>query len=64
MASVNVANGKANGVTLEDGTEIRAKSVLSNATPKVTYLNLLHPVRIEFIASWHKIEIRSNQISE
>ncbi|KAK3762322.1 hypothetical protein RRG08_006065 [Elysia crispata] len=32
---------KAQGVVLADGTEIKAKVVLSNATPKVTYLDLL-----------------------
>lgn len=35
---------KACGVTLEDGTEIRAKAILSNATPKVTYFDLLPKV--------------------
>lgn len=36
-------NGKneACGVVLEDGTEIRSKTVFSNATPQVTYLNLV-----------------------
>ncbi|XP_071827699.1 pyridine nucleotide-disulfide oxidoreductase domain-containing protein 2-like isoform X1 [Apostichopus japonicus] len=29
------------GVVLEDGTEIRSKAVLSNATPKVTFVDLL-----------------------
>ena len=38
------SRNKANGVTLADGTEIKAKVVLSNATPKVTYLDLLHAV--------------------
>ena len=31
---------KACGVVLEDGTEIRSKMVLSNATARITYLNL------------------------
>ena len=31
---------RACGVVLEDGTEIRSKMVLSNATAHVTYLNL------------------------
>ena len=30
---------------MEDGTEIRAKTILSNATPKVTFLDLLPKVR-------------------
>ncbi len=32
------------GVMLEDGSEIRAGVVLSNATPKVTFLDLLPEV--------------------
>ena len=35
---------EATGVVLDDGSEIRAKVVLSNATPKVTYLDLLDEV--------------------
>ena len=34
------------GVVLQDGTEINSNIVLSNATPKVTYLNLVEKVRI------------------
>ncbi|XP_052771662.1 pyridine nucleotide-disulfide oxidoreductase domain-containing protein 2-like [Mya arenaria] len=34
-------NNEACGVVLDDGTEIKAKVVLSNATPKVTFLDLL-----------------------
>lgn len=32
------------GVVLEDGQEVVAKVVLSNATPKVTFLDLLDEV--------------------
>lgn len=39
------SEGRANGVVLEDGTEVTAKIVLSNATPKVTYLDLIPKVR-------------------
>lgn len=35
------SNNKTAGVVLADGTEIKATVVLSNATPKVTYLDLL-----------------------
>ena len=43
---VQIANkgDKVTGVILEDGTEVNAKVVLSNATPKVTYLDLLPQV--------------------
>ncbi|GCC34749.1 pyridine nucleotide-disulfide oxidoreductase domain-containing protein 2 [Chiloscyllium punctatum] len=34
------SNGKAQGVVLQDGTEIRSKVVLSNATAHVTFLQL------------------------
>ncbi len=36
----------ATGVMLEDGSEIRAKVVLSNATPQVTFLDLLPEVGV------------------
>src|SRR5437867_5405578 len=36
-----VENGKAIGVTLEDGTEIRSRVVVSNADPKRTFLKLV-----------------------
>ena len=32
------------GVALEDGAEVRAKVILSNATPKITFLDLLPKV--------------------
>ena len=34
-------DGKAAGVRLEDDSELRSTVVLSNATPKVTFLELL-----------------------
>ena len=41
MAQIDSANGRASGVVLEDGTEIRARMVLSNADPKRTFLKML-----------------------
>ena len=48
MALINTTSGddvgrrrKVCGVKLDDGTEIQAKAVLSNATPKVTFFDLL-----------------------
>ncbi|XP_013392053.1 pyridine nucleotide-disulfide oxidoreductase domain-containing protein 2 isoform X2 [Lingula anatina] len=35
------SSGETSGVCLQDGTELRARIVLSNATPKVTYLDLM-----------------------
>ena len=41
VAQVDVKNGRARGVVLEDGTAIRARLVLSNADPKRTFLGML-----------------------
>jgi len=43
VASIAVKNGVAVGAVLEDGTEIAARSVLSNADPKTTFLRLAPP---------------------
>jgi phytoene dehydrogenase-like protein len=40
VGRIDAKNGRTRGVTLEDGTEIRAKVVLSNADPKRTFLGL------------------------
>ena len=39
------AGRRVEGVALEDGAEVRAKIVLSNATPKITFLDLLPKAR-------------------
>lgn len=39
------AGRRVEGVTLEDGAEVKAKIVLSNATPKITFLDLLPKAR-------------------
>ena len=41
VSQIDVRNGRARGVVLEDGTEIRARIVLSNADPKRTFLKML-----------------------
>lgn len=43
VARVLVRHGAAQGVVLEDGTELRSRVVLSNADPKRTFLNLVEP---------------------
>src|SRR5207253_4382483 len=40
VARVKVKNGRARSVVLDDGTEFRARMVLSNADPKRTFLGL------------------------
>jgi phytoene dehydrogenase-like protein len=41
VAHIDVRDGRARGVVLEDGTEIRARIVLSNADPKRTFLKMI-----------------------
>jgi phytoene dehydrogenase-like protein len=41
VAHIDVHNGRARGVVLEDGTEIRARIVLSNTDPKRTFLKMV-----------------------
>jgi phytoene dehydrogenase-like protein len=43
VARIAAFGGSARGVVLEDGTEIAARTVLSNADPKRTFLALLEP---------------------
>jgi phytoene dehydrogenase-like protein len=41
VAHIDVQSGRARSVVLEDGTELRARIVLSNADPKRTFLKLV-----------------------
>jgi phytoene dehydrogenase-like protein len=41
VARIDVRSGRARSVVLEDGTELRARMVLSNADPKRTFLRML-----------------------
>jgi len=41
VARIDVNNGRARSVVLDDGTELRARMVLSNADPKRTFLGFL-----------------------
>ncbi len=41
VAQIDVRDGRARGVVLDDGTEIRARIVLSNADPKRTFLKMV-----------------------
>lgn len=48
MAKVQVSSeGHVQGVVLQDGSEVRSKVVLSNASPQVTFLKLTPQVRPE-----------------
>ena len=41
VAQIDVRNGRASSVVLEDGTEVRARMILSNADPKRTFLKMI-----------------------
>jgi phytoene dehydrogenase-like protein len=41
VASIDVRNGRTRSVVLEDGSELRARMILSNADPKRTFLRML-----------------------
>jgi len=43
VARIDVRDGRVRGVVLEDGTEIAANTILSNADPKRTFLCLVEP---------------------
>jgi phytoene dehydrogenase-like protein len=47
VARVLVRRGRAYGVVLDSGEEIHAPVVLSNADPKVTFLQLIEPAELE-----------------
>ena len=47
VARVMVSNGRATGVVLEDGSEIPAQAVVSNADPRRTLLKLVDPVELD-----------------
>jgi phytoene dehydrogenase-like protein len=43
VAHIDVRNGRARSIVLEDGSELRARIVLSNADPKRTFLGMVDP---------------------
>jgi phytoene dehydrogenase-like protein len=47
VASVSVRDGKAAGVVLTNGEEIAARTVISNADPRATFLKLLDPAEFD-----------------
>ena len=58
---VLVAEGRAIGVRLMDGTEIRSQMVVSNADPKRTFLNLIGPQHLpaEFVRNVEGLKANS-----
>jgi phytoene dehydrogenase-like protein len=47
VARITVANGRAQGVLLQDGSEIPASAVISNADPRRTLLKLVDPIELD-----------------
>jgi phytoene dehydrogenase-like protein len=47
VARIVIRNGRAAGVALEDGAEIAARAVVSNADPKSTLLGLVDPTELD-----------------
>jgi phytoene dehydrogenase-like protein len=43
VARISLLDGRASGVVLADGTELRSRIVLSSADPRVTFMGLLPP---------------------
>jgi len=59
VAKIDSWNGTVCGVTLEDGSEFRAQTVLSNADPKRTFLKLIDPKELpsEFVEAIRGIKM-------
>jgi phytoene dehydrogenase-like protein len=59
VAKIQVTGGRASGVVLDDGTEIAARLVLSNADPKRTFLGMVEARELpaEFLQSIRAIKM-------
>ena len=59
VTRIDVHDGRARGVVLEDGTEIRSRMVLSNADPKRTFLGFLEAKNLpaDFLSSIRGIKM-------
>ncbi|XP_051655905.1 pyridine nucleotide-disulfide oxidoreductase domain-containing protein 2 isoform X4 [Manacus candei] len=54
-------DGRAQGVALQDGTEVRSKLVLSNASPQITFLELIPQKQLpkDFVQRIRQVDTRS-----
>src|SRR5207237_9473649 len=61
VARVMVEDGRATGVALADGTELRARAVVSNAHPKITFCELVDTTQLppEFVRAIDRSKTRS-----
>ena len=59
VAHIDVQNGRARSVVLEDGTELRCRVVLSNADPKRTFLGFVDPKELpeDFVSAVRGIKM-------
>ncbi|HEY1676364.1 MAG TPA: NAD(P)/FAD-dependent oxidoreductase [Candidatus Sulfotelmatobacter sp.] len=59
VANVEVRDGRARSVVMEDGTEVRARMVLSNADPKRTFLKMVDAKELpeDFLAAVRGIKM-------
>jgi phytoene dehydrogenase-like protein len=62
VTQVEVKNGKATGVVLENGDEIVARAVVSSLDPKLTFLKLVRPADLpeEFVAAIRRFNVRGS----
>jgi len=59
---IQVRNGRATGVVLDDGDEIRARTIVSSLDPRLTFLRLLDPKELpdEFVADVRRYRFRGS----
>ncbi len=59
VAQIEVRNGRASSVVLEDGSELRGRMILSNADPKRTFLKMVAPRELpeDFLSSVRGIKM-------
>ena len=64
VARVMVEGGRATGVALADGTELRARAVVSNAHPKITFCELVDTTQLppEFVRAIDRYKTRSGTV--
>jgi phytoene dehydrogenase-like protein len=64
VARIDVRNGAAAGVTLADGTQVRASTVITTAHPKISFLRLIDRAELpaDFVADIEAWQTRSGTV--
>lgn len=64
VARILVDSGRATGVALTDGTELRARVVISNAHPKITFCELIEASQLpgDFVRAIDRYKTRSGTV--